>query len=152
MLVAHPKSVSLPFLPIALFAGALLFWGSTAAAQVETASARTAELAREFTDPLTTLPQIFLQDAYTPANYGTDAPANRVIARVVIPRVPRISLFPDQLIRPSFQLVTVPTGRGSGDTRTEFGDMQLFDFGVIPWPGRDTGSRRCRRRPLSDLE
>ncbi len=99
----------------------------------------TSKLAREFTDPLTTLPQIFIQDAYTPANYGTDAQTNRVIARAIIPRIPSFSLFPFvQLVRPTFQLVTVPTGRGSA-TRTEFGDMQLFDFAVLPWPGRESG-------------
>ena len=44
-----------------------------------------------------------------------------------------------QLVRPSVSLVTVPTGRGAG-TRTEFGDMQLFDLGVIPWPRyKETG-------------
>lgn len=70
---------------------------------------------------------------------GTSAQLNRVIARLIIPRVPRFSLFPFvQLIRPSLSLVTVPTGRG-GATRTEFGDMQLFDLAVIPWPGRESG-------------
>jgi hypothetical protein len=118
---------------------ALIVFRPAAYAQVDTDTPESAELAREFTDPLTTLPQLFLQDAYTPENFGTEAPANRVIARVIIPRVPRISLFPAQLIRPSFQLATVPTGKGSGDTRTEFGDMQLFDFGVIPWPNRESG-------------
>jgi hypothetical protein len=33
--------------------------------------------------------------------------------------------------------VTVPTGRGEA-TRTEFGDMQLFDLLVLPWPGRES--------------
>ena len=47
---------------------------------------------------------------------------------MLIARVPRISIFPDQLIRPTFQLVTVPTGPGHG-THTEFGDIQLFDLG-----------------------
>ncbi len=62
-----------------------------------------------------------------------------MIARLIIPRVPRFSLFPfAQLIRPSFSLVTVPTGKGRA-TRTEFGDMQLFDLVVIPWPGRESG-------------
>jgi hypothetical protein len=125
-------------LMIAGVAALLIGRAPAARAQEETASSDVRKLAEEFTDPLTTLPQLFLQDAYTPSNYGTDAPLNRVIFRVIVPRVPRISLMPDQLIRPSFQLVTVPTGKGS-DTRTEFGDMQLFDFGVIPWPGRETG-------------
>lgn len=91
------------------------------------------KLAKEFSDPLTTLPQVFFQDAYTPANYGTDAGTNRVIGRIIVPRIPKYSLLPSvQLVRPSFSLVTVPTGKGSG-TRTEFGDMQLFDAFVLPW-------------------
>lgn len=100
---------------------------------------RAAKLAEEFSDPLTTLPQMFLQDAYTPSNFGSEAETNRVIARVIVPRIPKFSLLPFvQLVRPSFSLVTVPTGRGS-ETRTEFGDMQLFDLGVIPWPDRESG-------------
>jgi hypothetical protein len=98
-----------------------------------------AKLAREFNDPLTELPQLFVQNAYTPSNYGTKAPANRVIARLIVPRIPRFSLFPFvQLVRPSFSLVTLPTGRGSATT-TEFGDMQLFDLVVLPWLARDLG-------------
>lgn len=97
-----------------------------------------ARLAEEFSDPLTTLPQLFLQDAYTPKSYGVDGQANRVIGRIIVPRLPKYSLFPFvQLIRPSFSLVTVPTGRG--DTRTAFGDMQLFDLAVVPWPGKESG-------------
>lgn len=97
-----------------------------------------AQLAEEFSDPLTTLPQIFLQDVYTPANYGTTSPTNRVIARVLVPRLPKYSLFPFvQLVRPTFSLVTVPDGRGG--MRTAFGDMQLFDLVVLPWPGRGSG-------------
>jgi hypothetical protein len=116
-----------------------LFHSGATRAEDEPSPAKRKTLAEEFTDPLTTLPQIFIQDAFTPENYGTEAQTNRVIARVIIPRVPRFSLLPFvQLIRPSFSLVTVPTGRGSA-TRTEFGDMQLFDFAVIPWPGRETG-------------
>jgi hypothetical protein len=108
-------------------------------AQDEVPDPRIVKLAEEFSDPLTTLPQVFTQDAYTPANYGTGAPANRVIARLIVPRIPKYSLLPFvQLVRPSFSLVTVPTGRG-GATQTAFGDMQLLDLGVIPWPGRETG-------------
>jgi hypothetical protein len=98
-----------------------------------------ANLAQDFSDPLTTVPQLFIQDAYTPENFGTAAPSNRVVARVIVPRVPRFSLFPFvQLIRPSLSLVTVPTGRGEA-TRTEFGDVQLFDLLVLPWPRRESG-------------
>jgi len=126
---------------IALSASILFSPASSARAQDdEEVNARDpATLTREFTDPLTKLPQIFLQDAYTPANYGTDAPANRLIARAIVPRLPRSSFFPFvQLVRPTFQFVTVPTGRGD-DTRTEFGDTQLFDFAVLPWPSRESG-------------
>jgi len=98
-----------------------------------------AKLVQEFNDPLSSLPQLFVQDAYTPANYGTDAQTNRVIARLIVPRIPRYSLLPFvQLIRPSFSVVTVPEGKGSA-TRTEFGDMGLFDLAVIPWPGAGSG-------------
>jgi hypothetical protein len=62
-----------------------------------------------------------------------------VIARLIIPRIPRYSLLPFvQLVRPSFSLVTVPTGRGRS-TQSAFGDMQLFDLAVIPWPAREIG-------------
>lgn len=121
-----------------LLAACLLGVPHPARAQAEAEQSRTAKLAEEFSDPLTSLPQIFMQDAYTPVNYGTDAPTNRVILRAIIPRIPRYSLLPFvQLVRPTFSVVTVPTGRGSA-TRTAFGDMQLFDLGVIPW-GKERG-------------
>jgi hypothetical protein len=97
------------------------------------------DVAAEFSDPLTTLPQLFLNNAYTPENYGTDAESNRLTLRVIVPRVPESSLLPFvQLIRPSISVVTAPTGPGEA-TRTSFGDMQLFDLAYIPWPGRETG-------------
>ena len=130
---------NVPRLTIALAAVWLLCRSPPALADAEETAPSKAKLAAEFNDPLTVLPQLFVQDAYTPSNYGTDAPTNRVIARLIVPRVPRFSLFPFvQLIRPSFSLVTVPTGKGS-DTRTEFGDVQLFDLLVIPWPGKASG-------------
>ncbi len=97
------------------------------------------KLAEEFTDPLTTLPQAFFRDDYTPANYGTNAQLNRALVRAIIPRLPRFSLFPFvQLIRPTFQLVTVATNK-RGMTRTEFGDVELFDLAVLPWPEKQIG-------------
>lgn len=121
-------------LKVALVAASVLCRPPAALAAAEDPGPSAAELAREFNDPLTVVPQVFLQDAYTPSSYGTDAQTNRVIGRIIVPRVPRFSLFPFvQLIRPSFSLVTVPTGKGDA-TRTEFGDMQLFDLAVIPQP------------------
>lgn len=99
-------------------------------------SSSASSIAAEFSDPLTTLPQLFFQDAYSPESYGTDGDFNRLTMRVIVPRVPESALLPFvQLVRPSLSLVTVPTGRGD-DTRTEFGDMQLLDLAVIPWPDR----------------
>jgi hypothetical protein len=116
-----------------------LFRSSPARAEDEAPSPTASKLAVEFSDPLTIVPQLFVQDAYTPTNYGTAAQANRVIARLIVPRIPRFSLLPFvQLVRPSLSLVTVPTGKGRG-TRTDFGDVQLFDLAVLPWPGRETG-------------
>jgi hypothetical protein len=101
------------------------------------------KLEQDFTDPLTTLPQIIIRDSYTPANYGPCTPlactrdyeTNQLIVRPLIPRVPPRSFLPfNQLIRPTISLVTVPSSRGG--TRTEFGDLAVFDIAVLPWPDR----------------
>jgi hypothetical protein len=120
-------------IPVAV-ALALVLAASAAPAQDETAaSSEDARLAAEFSDPLTTLPQLFLQDAFTPKNFGTHAIANRVTARLIVPRVPETSLLPFvQLLRPSFSWHTLPAGRGS-ETKNAFGDVQLLDLAVLPW-------------------
>ena len=84
-------------LTIALVAASLLCRAPAAFAQAEApapsaeklaaATAGAAKLAQEFNDPLTALPQLFVQDAYTPANYGTHAQANQVTARLIVPRL-----------------------------------------------------------------
>lgn len=89
-------------------------------------------LEQEFTDPLASLPQLIIRDAYSPATYGTHVQTNQVIVRPLIPRVPPNTLLPFvELIRPTFSVVTVPSPRGG--SRTEFGDSQLFDLAVLPW-------------------
>jgi hypothetical protein len=99
------------------------------------------QLERDFTNPLSTLPQLVIRDSYTPANYGPCTPpacfrnyeTNQLLIRPLIPRVPPNTLLPfPQLIRPTFALVTVPSSRGG--TRTEFGDLPVFDLAVLPWP------------------
>lgn len=99
------------------------------------------KLERDFTDPLSTLPQVVVRDSYTPANYGPCTPqlcfrnleANQLLIRPLIPRIPPRTFLPFvQLIRPTFALVTVPSSRGG--TRTEFGDLPVFDIAVLPWP------------------
>ena len=93
------------------------------------------KLEQEFTDPLTTLPQVLMRDSYSPATYGTHVETNVALIRPIIPRLPPYSLLPFyQLIRPTFELVTVPSARGG--SRTEFGDLPLFDVAVLPWPDR----------------
>ena len=103
------------------------------------------KLERDFTDPLSTLPQLLVRDSYTPANYGPgpctsqvclrDYQTNQALIRPLIPRIPPKSLLPfSQLIRPTFALVTVQSSRGG--TRTEFGDLPVFDIAVLPWPDR----------------
>jgi len=112
---------------------------SLCGAAEEKARPNDAQLAREFNDPLTVVPQLAVQNAYSPAVFGTDAHLNRLIVRPLFPRIRRYRLFPlVQLVRPSFSLVTVPTGKG-GETRTEFGDIQLFDLAILPWPDRASG-------------
>jgi hypothetical protein len=103
------------------------------------------KLERDFTDPLSTLPQVLVRDSYTPANYGPgpctsqvclrDYETNASIIRPLIPRIPPKSLLPfSQLIRPTFTLATVQSSRGG--TRTEFGDLPIFDVALLPWPDR----------------
>jgi hypothetical protein len=103
------------------------------------------ELERDFTDPLSTLPQLIIWESYTPANYGPgpctsqeclrNYETNQLPIRPLIPRIPSESLLPfSQLIRPTFAVVTVQSSRGG--TRTEFGDLSLFDVAVLPWPER----------------
>ena len=101
------------------------------------------KLEQDFTDPLTTLPQLIVRDSYSPANYGPCTPfacvrnyeTNQFIVRPLIPRIPPRTLLPfNQLIRPTFAVVTVPSSRGG--TRTEFGDLPVFDVAVLPWPDR----------------
>ena len=69
------------------------------------------KLERDFTDPLSTLPQVVIRDSYTPANYGPctpqlcfrDVETNQLLIRPLIPRIPPRTFLPFvQLIRPTF--------------------------------------------------
>lgn len=114
---------------------AMCTWPSAARAQTRNQSQL--QLEEEFTDPLTTLPQLTLRDSYSPSVYGTDVQTNQVIIRPIIPRIPPQTVLPFfQLVRPTFTLATVPGRRGG--TVTGFGDLALFDIAVLPWPDRKT--------------
>jgi hypothetical protein len=120
---------------LALLLLLLSIFGEAAVANAQT-TAPTAEekLEQEFTDPLTDFPQVIIRDSYSPANYGTDVRTNVVLVRPIFPRLPNYTLLPfPELVRPTFAMVTVPSSRGG--TRTEFGDLPLFDLAVLPWPG-----------------
>ena len=103
------------------------------------------KLEQDFTNPLSTLPQLLIRDSYTPALYAPCTPpapcwrddeTNNLIVRPLIPRFPPNTLLPfSQLIRPTFSLITVPSSRGG--TRTEFGDLPVFDIAVMPWPSSE---------------
>ena len=128
----------------AMLTSLFLVIAASAGAQAQTANLTPEErLQQDFTDPLTTLPQLLIRDSYSPANYGPctlracprNAETNQLIIRPIIPRVPPYAMLPfNQLIRPTLQLVTVPSSRGG--VRTEFGDLPLFDIAVLPWPDR----------------
>ena len=113
-------------------------FGAAGSALAQSVPTRTETLEQEFTDPLTTLPQVFFKDAWSPATYGVHVQTNTALLRAIIPRIPPNSLLPFvQLIRPTFSLVTVPSSRGG--SRTELGDTNLFDLAVLPWPSNETG-------------
>jgi len=123
----HTRSFILVLVLLILLNGARFAHAQTTGAEER--------LERDFTDPLTTLPQVIIRDSYSPANYGTNIQTNQVIIRPIIPRVPPQTILPFvQLIRPTFALVTVPSSRGG--SRTEFGDLPLFDLAVLPWLDR----------------
>ena len=129
---------------LSLLAFALLVIVSSARGQslgLNLASSESEEdvLAREVDDPTAILTQLKLQDLYTPRNFQTTAQTNTVQLRPVIP-VESFALFPfKQLIRPTFEVQTLATSRGSS-TVTEFADMQLLDLFLSNWPNpKETG-------------
>jgi hypothetical protein len=104
-------------------------------AAAQTSPTEEEQLQQDFTDPLTTLPQLLVRDSYSPATYGTHVQTNLTLIRPIIPRLPPYTLLPFyQLVRPTFELVTVPSSRGG--SRTEFGDLPIFDVAVLPWLDR----------------
>jgi hypothetical protein len=102
---------------------------------------REESLAEKANDPTATLTQLQAKDTYTPSEYGTNAQPNTLILRGILAVRPYGPLDLEQIIRPTFQIVTDPLGK-KASTRTGFGDTQLFDLFVMRWPNqRDTGFR-----------
>jgi len=113
---------------------------NTGFAQAQRTLSDEEKLEQDFTNSLSTLPQLLIQDSYTPALYAPCTPpapcwrddeTNSLIVRPLIPRFPPNTLLPfSQLIRPTFSLVTVPSSRGG--TRTEFGDLPFHNPTTLP--------------------
>jgi hypothetical protein len=90
-------------------------------------------LAEKVNDPTANLTQINAQDLYAPAEYGTNAQPNTLQIRPLLAVRPQLFTPLEQLIRPTFNVVTVPRGKGALTT-TALGDTQLLDLFVMPWP------------------
>jgi hypothetical protein len=98
-------------------------------------------LSEEVNDPTASLTQAQLKDQFTPAQFGTNAQPNTIQFRPILAVRPHGPMDLEQIVRPTFSLVTIARGKGAS-TRTEFGDMQLLDLVVMPWPEvRETGFR-----------
>jgi len=90
-------------------------------------------LAEKVNDPTANLMQFQLKDTYTPAQYGTTAQPNAFLLRPLLALRPYLFTPLTQIIRPTFNLMTIPEGTGAS-TRTELGDTQVFDLFLSPWP------------------
>lgn len=112
---------------------ALLFVVLKCSADQSTPSTIPESLTEAANDPTAALSQLQLKELYTPSEYGTNAQPNTLLLRAVLAVRPHGPLDLEQIIRPTFQFVTIPVGKGAS-TRTEVGDTQIFDLFVAPWP------------------
>jgi hypothetical protein len=128
-------------LPAFAFLAVFFLCATRCFADSGTATVGPESLTEKANDPTASLTQLQAKDYYTPSEYGTDAQTNTLVLRSVLAVRPHGPLDLEEIIRPTFQIVTKPLGKGS-PTRTGFGDTQLFDLFVIPWPNsEETGFR-----------
>ncbi|SRR5579875_867059 len=92
-------------------------------------------------DPTASLSQLQFTDIYTPAQYGTNAQPNTLRIRPILDIRPFWFLPLEQLVRPTFRVVTAPEGKGASTT-SGYGDMQLLDLFRIPWPNAEVSAFR----------
>jgi hypothetical protein len=119
----------------------LLAWQVRCLADQSTPAESQESLTLKANDPTATLTQVQIKDEYTPSQYGTNAQPNTLILRGILAVQPHGPLALEQIIRPTFQIETKPLGKGAA-TRTGFGDSQLFDLFIMPWPNsRETDFR-----------
>jgi hypothetical protein len=119
----------------------LLAWQARCLADQSTPAETQESLTLKANDPTATLTQVQIKNEYTPSEYGTNAQPNTLILRGILAVQPHGPLALEQIIRPTFQIETKPLGKGAA-TRTGFGDTQLFDLFIMPWPNsRETDFR-----------
>jgi hypothetical protein len=119
----------------------LLGWQARSLADQSAPAQSEESLTLRANDPTATLTQVQIKNEFTPSQYGTNAQPNTLILRGILAVEPHGPLNLEQIIRPTFQIVTKPLGKGAA-TRTGFGDTQLFDLFLMPWPNsRETGFR-----------
>jgi hypothetical protein len=98
-------------------------------------------LSEQANDPTASLTQAQLKEEFTPAEFGTNAQPNTALFRPILAIRPHGPMDLEQIVRPTFSLVTIPRGKAAS-TRTEFGDTQLLDLVVMPWPDDWTSGLR----------
>ena len=119
----------------------VLAWQASCRADQSSPPTNEESLTERANDPTASLTQVEVKDEYTPSEYGTNAQPNTLILRGILAVRPHGPLDLEQIIRPTFQIETKPLGKGAA-TRTGFGDTQLFDLFIMPWPNwSETGFR-----------
>jgi hypothetical protein len=129
----------------ALISGAALFlaqFGSRALAQrLATPQEPLEALTQDSNDPTAILFQLKVENDYTVDQYGTEAEQDDIILQPIIPIRPSWMVPVWQLVRPTFDVATIPTGSG-GQTSVQFNDIQFLDLFESPWPNQElTGIR-----------
>jgi hypothetical protein len=116
-------------------------WSQVSAQNLVKQGVSLEELTTDSNDPTAILAQLKIEEDYTADEYGTEAAPNTIQIQPVIPIRP-FSLMPlQQLVRPTFKVITIPYGSGPS-TNTQFDDTQFFDLFVSRWPDvRTTGLR-----------
>jgi hypothetical protein len=91
------------------------------------------ELTTDSNDPTAILAQLKIEDDYTTSQFRTEAEPNALVIQPVIPVRPFSFIPVQQLLRPTFKVITIPNGPGPS-TNTQFGDTQFFDLFVARRP------------------
>jgi hypothetical protein len=87
-------------------------------------------------DPTASLAQVQFRDTYTPAQYGTNAQQNALQIRPIMNISPFWLIPCEQLMRPTFRVVTAARSKGAS-TSTGYDDTQLLDLFIMRWPNTD---------------